>query len=40
MQFGMWGGVGDIDHVLDRGPEAPTGMGNFGVEKGPSNCKV
>ena len=40
MQFGMWGGVGDSHHVLDGGPDPPTGRGNFGVGKGPSHSKV
>ena len=40
MPCGMWGGVGDSHHVLDGGPDPPTGMGNFGVGKGPSHSKV
>ena len=35
MPFGMWGGVGDSHHVLDGGPDPPTGRGNFGVEGRP-----
>ena len=40
MPFGMWGGVGHSHHVLDGGPDPPTGRGNFGVGKGPSHSKV
>ena len=29
MPFGMWGGVGDSQHVLDRGPDPPMVRGNF-----------
>ena len=31
MPFGMWGGVGHSNHVLDGGLDAPRGSGNFGV---------
>ena len=34
MPFGMWGEVGDSHHVLDGGPDSPTGKGNFGVGTG------
>jgi len=34
MPFGMWGGVGPSNHVLDGGPDPPRGRGNFGVGKG------
>ena len=40
MPFGKWGGVGHSHHVLDGGPDPPTGRGNFGVGKGPSHSKV
>ena len=39
MRFGMWGGVGHSNHVLDGGLD-PQGKGNFGVGKGPSHSKV
>ena len=34
--FGMWGGVGHSHHLLDGGPDSPTGRGrpNFMVERG------
>ena len=28
--FGVWGGVGPNNHVLDGGPDPPRGRGNFG----------
>ena len=31
MPFGMWGGVGPSNHVLDVGPDPRWGRGNFGV---------
>ena len=40
LPFGMWGGMGDCGHVLDGGPDPPTGKSNFGVGKGPSHSKV
>ena len=40
MPIGMWGGVSHSHHVLDGGPDPPTGRGNFGVGKGPSHSKV
>ena len=40
MPFGMWGRVGDSHHVLEGGPDPPTGMVNFGVGKRPSHSKV
>ena len=30
MPFGMWGGVGHSNHVLDGGPDPPMMRGNFG----------
>ena len=40
MPFGVWGRVGDSQHVLDGGPDPPTVRDNFGVRKGPSHSKV
>ena len=40
MPFSMWGGVGHSHHVLDGGPDPPTGRGNLGLGKGPSHSKV
>ena len=40
MLFGMWDGASDSHHVLDGGPDRPTGSGNFGVGKGQSHSKV
>ena len=34
MPFGMWGGVGDSHHVLDRGLDPPTERDNFGMGRG------
>ena len=34
MPFGMCGGVGHSNHVLDVGPDLPRGRGNFGVGMG------
>ena len=34
------GGVGHSHHVLDGGPDPPTGRGNLGVGKGLSHSKV
>ena len=35
--YSMWRGVGDSHHVLDGGPDPPTGRHNFRVGKGPSH---
>ena len=40
MPFGMWGGVGSSNHVLDGGPDPPRGRDNFRVGKGPFHSKV
>ena len=43
MPFGMWGGVGHSNHVLDGVrtlPPIPKGKGNFGVGNGSSHSKV
>ena len=34
MLFGMWGGVGHSNHVLDGGLDPSRGKGNFEVGKG------
>jgi len=34
MPFGLWTHMGPRNHVLDGGPDAPMGMGNFEGEKG------
>ena len=31
MALGMWGAVGQSNHVLDGGPDPPIVRGNFGV---------
>ena len=40
MPFGMWGGVGHSNHVLDEGLNPPGERAIFGVGKGPSHSKV
>ena len=32
--FGLWGGVGHSNYVLDVGPDPPRGRGNFVVGMG------
>ena len=39
MAFGLRTRVGTGNHVLDGGPEASTGMGNF-EGRGAAHCKV
>ena len=39
MPFGMWGGVGHSNHVLDVGPD-PQGKGQFWGGNGQSHNKV